>query len=80
LAGNYRLHREPLDTEVTWEEPTGETYQLEFFECEMALRRVLHIEEDLVNTILDRLWNFHHVQFSTEDPRIVRALRHKEHA
>ena len=78
IEGIYRLHRLPLDTEVTWEEPTGNSYQLEFFECERALKSILQIEEDYVNTILDRVWNFHHISFDVDNPRHIVNLRDPE--
>lgn len=73
--GSYELHRDPEDTEITYIEPGGDSYTLEFFECEEKLRVLLRLDEVDVNTILDRLWNFYHVRFDVDTPEIVEILR-----
>jgi len=69
--GRYLLEREQYDTEVNITEPGGDSYCLEFFECERFLRAVLRFEEVTVNKILDTVWSFGSAVFSVDEPDVV---------
>jgi len=69
--GIYVLAREAGDTEVNLFEPNGDTYPLEYFECESFLKGILHLEEMYRQRILDYLWNFFRVAF---DPKVEHVI------
>jgi len=69
--GVYVLTRDPHSVEVTYWEPGGSTYDLEYFECENILSRILELGEQEVNEILDRLWNFSFVAWDIKNPEII---------
>ena len=71
----YTFFREPMDTEVLYVEPDGQSYSLEWFETERIFRTLLRLNEIDSNTILDRLWTFHKVEVDLDQPAIVRILR-----
>lgn len=69
--GIYILAREAGDTEVNLFEPKGDTYTLEYFECESFLKGILHLKEMYLLRILDYLWNFFRVAF---DPTVEHVV------
>lgn len=69
--GIYILHREPMDTEVSWKEPNEDTYIMEWFECERLLHSLLELEEEFRQRVMDYLWNFYTVALSWELRRCV---------
>jgi hypothetical protein len=69
--GIYVLAREAGDTELVMLEPNGDTYILEYFECERFLKGVLQLDEMYRNRILDYLWNFFRVAFDPDVEHVV---------
>lgn len=66
IVGTYRLTREQWSDVVEIEEPTGDTYELVYFDCEKYLKSILKLSEIQINTILDRLWNFYSIEVDLE--------------
>ena len=62
--GIYRFTKGPHDDVVLIEEPSGDTYELVFFEFERYLKRVLKLADDVQIQITDRLWNFYAVEIT----------------
>jgi hypothetical protein len=69
--GVFLLEREPRDTEIKLTDPDGDSYLLEFFQCEDFLRGPLQLPEVESNKILDTVWNFNRARFDTRQPEII---------
>ncbi|MCI0528697.1 MAG: hypothetical protein L0Y56_14765 [Nitrospira sp.] len=74
--GPYTLFRDVQATEVLLTEPDGMSYYFEWFEVDKFLHLTLRILNEMCrNVILDRLWDFHKIQFDPKIPDIVRVVR-----
>lgn len=73
--GLYRFIREPGDDIVSLEEPSGETYELVWFDFERYLKRVLALREMDRITITDRLWNFFAVEIEIIPGQVLVPIR-----
>lgn len=77
IDGVYLLKREVGEDTIVVVEPrdpenpdqTPSTYELEYFDAEPYLRRILKIPEHDAYTILDRVWNFRRVAFHPDHPK-----------
>lgn len=74
-TGKYVYERTEGDTEVRYTEPSGSSFMLEFFECEILTRNLLRISEVATNRIMDNLWNFFRISFDVDNPEIVRLVK-----
>lgn len=73
--GLYRFIREPGDDMVSLEEPSGDTYELVWFEFERYLKRVLKLQEMDQIEICDRLWNFFSIEIEIIPGQVNVPLR-----
>lgn len=62
--GVYRFTKGPHEDVVHIEEPSGNTYELVFFDFEKYLKRVLKLSDDTQIQVTDRLWNFYAVEIA----------------
>ncbi len=70
--GIYVFQRDPWDTEVKYIEPGAEAdYLLEWFELETVLKVLFKYPEEVINTIMDRLWGFNEIFFDSRDPHRI---------
>jgi hypothetical protein len=65
LPGIYKMRKEAFDTDVILESPDKNSYLFSWFECDKVLQRVLCIPESVRSRILDLLWNFYAINYST---------------
>ena len=66
--GVYDFSREFNGDRVVVIQPNTESYELVYVECVDYLKTVLRLEEQTCITLMDRLWDFRHVEITlTED-------------